>query len=54
MESTDGLRTVANYAKQEGVTAAYIYKLVKENKMKFVEINGVKFVDTNVYPSIRR
>jgi hypothetical protein len=46
------LKTVKNFAVGEGVTASYIYKLVKENKMKLVMIDGVKFVDTSMYPTI--
>mgnify|MGYP001602189194 CR=1 FL=1 len=46
------LKTVKNYALGEGVTASYIYKLVKEHKMQLVMIDGVKFVDTKQYPTI--
>jgi|GEM_PF-2560847 len=46
------LKTIKNFALSEGVTPAYIYKLVKENRMSLVEIDGVKFVDTHVYSTI--
>jgi len=46
------LKTVKNYALGEGVTASYIYKLVKEGKMKVIVIDGVRFVDTQVFPTI--
>jgi len=46
------LKTVKNFALGEGVTPSYIYKLVKENKMELVMIDGVKFVDTNKYNAI--
>jgi hypothetical protein len=46
------LQTVKNYAQQHGVTASYIYKLEKEQKMQLVLIDGVKFVDVKVYPGI--
>lgn len=46
------LRTVKNFALGQNVTPAYIYKLVKENRMELVMIDGVKFVDTTVYKSI--
>jgi hypothetical protein len=46
------LKTIKNFALSEGVTPAYIYKLVKENKMSFVEIDGVKFVDTSKFATI--
>lgn len=46
------LKTVKNFALGEGVTASYIYKLVKEGKMQLIMIDGVKFVDTAKFPSI--
>lgn len=36
----------------ESVTTSYIYKLVKENKMKAVDIDGVKFIDILKYPTL--
>ena len=48
----DALRTIKNYAKKLDVTPAYIYKLIKENRMVAVIIDGVFFIDTNKYPSI--
>lgn len=46
------LKTIKNYAVGEGVTPSYIYKLVKESKMRLVTIDGMKFVDVSVYPTI--
>jgi hypothetical protein len=46
------LKTIKNYALGEGVTPSYIYKLVKEKKMELIMIDGVKFVDTQKFPSI--
>ncbi len=46
------LQTVKNYADSFGVTAAYIYKLVKEGRMNLYEIDGVKFVRTDIYVTI--
>ena len=46
------LQTVKNYADSFGVTAAYIYKLVKEGRMSLFEIDGVKFVNTIEYATI--
>lgn len=46
------LKTVKNYALGEGITPSYIYKLVKEGKMRLVHIDNVKFVDTKQYPTI--
>jgi hypothetical protein len=46
------LQTVKNYAVNFGITPAYIYKLVKEQRMSLFEIDGVKFVDTKQYATI--
>ena len=46
------LKTVKNFALSEGVTPSYIYKLVKENKMTLVLIDGVRFVDISVYTTL--
>lgn len=43
---TSQLQTIKNYATAQGVTASYIYKLVKESKMHTVTIDGVQFIDT--------
>ena len=37
---------------KEKVTSAYIYKLMKEEKMQPVMIDGVQFIDTVKYPTI--
>jgi ABC-type antimicrobial peptide transport system permease subunit len=44
------LQTIKNYAVLNNVTASYIYKLAKENKMQIVNIDGVQFVNTKQYP----
>lgn len=49
---TNNLMSVKNYADKEGVTASYIYKLVKKDIMELFEIDGVKFVEINKYPTI--
>jgi excisionase family DNA binding protein len=46
------LMTVKNYAKRENVTTSYIYKLIKEGKMSSFVIDGMQFIQVNVYPSI--
>lgn len=46
------LKTVKNFASSHGVTASYIYKLVKEGKMDLVVIDNVRFVDTSIYKTI--
>lgn len=48
----NSLKSVKNYALRESVTTSYIYKLVKENKMNAVDIDGVKFIDLTKYPTI--
>ena len=46
------LMTIKNYARREGVTPSYIYKLANESKMKIVMIDGVKFVDVEEYATL--
>ena len=46
------LMTIKNYALKQKVTPSYIYKLVKEGKMKVVSIDGVQFIDTSRFPNI--
>ena len=48
------LQTIKNYANKRGVTTSYIYKLIKEQKLETVEIDGVKFIDTKMFPAIRK
>ena len=48
----NGLLTIKNFAKKFDVTASYIYKLIKENKMEAVIIDGVQFIDTSVFAKI--
>ena len=50
----DNLKTIKNYAKKEDVTASYIYKLIKEDKLEPVIIDGVQFIDTERFPSIHQ
>jgi hypothetical protein len=38
------LKTIKNYATSRGFTPQRIYQLEKEGKIKFTEIDGVKFV----------
>lgn len=48
----DNLMNVKNYANREGVTASYIYKLEKQGRMYLFQIDGVKFVEINKYPTL--
>ena len=38
------LITIRNYAKSKGITTQYVYTLVKSGKVKYQEIDGVKFI----------
>lgn len=48
------LQTIKNFAVANHVTPAYIYKLIKEKKMKPVIIDNVQFIDTSVYSTLPR
>lgn len=47
------LRTIKNYAVKNNVTPTYIYKLIKEGKLKVVMIDNVQFIDSLEYPSLK-
>lgn len=53
MKNKETLKTVKNYAKMQGYTTAYIYKLIKESKMIAIVIDGVYFIDLSKYPTIK-
>lgn len=40
----ENLKTVKNYAKLKGVSIQYIYKLLKQKKLKIKKIDGVIFI----------
>jgi hypothetical protein len=40
-------KTVANYAKDNGVTVGYIYHLIKDGRLKAEIIDGIKFIDVS-------
>lgn len=46
----NNLMTVKNYARREGVTPAYIYKLIKQSRMESLSIDGVQFIEVNKFP----
>jgi predicted ATP-dependent serine protease len=48
----ENLQTIKNFALQAKVTPSYIYKMVKEDKMDTVVIDGVQFIDTTKFPTI--
>lgn len=39
------LKTVRNYAMDQGKTVQQIYNWIKDDKCKCVEIDGVKFIE---------
>jgi hypothetical protein len=41
------LRTVRNFATDKGKTTQWAYDLIKKNKVKVKEIDGVKFIIVN-------
>lgn len=49
----ESLQTIKNYAMKQGVTPSYIYKRVKEHKMAVVTIDGVQFINTKDFPTIK-
>lgn len=49
---TAHLMTIKNYAADKGITASYIYKLIKENKMTCLMIDGVQFIETDKFPNL--
>ena len=49
---TNNLMTIKNYASKEDVTTSYIYKLIKEGKMDSFVIDGIQFIQVNLFPSI--
>jgi len=48
----NNLKTIKNFALQNKVTASYIYKLIKEGKMKPIIIDDVQFIDMSVYKAL--
>lgn len=50
--NTEKLQTIKNYALANGVTTSYIYKLIKEEKMNSFVIDGVQFIQTDIYKTI--
>ncbi len=48
----DNLIGVGNYAKQNNVSTAYIYKIIKEEKLPSIKIDEVFFIDKSEYPNL--
>ena len=47
----ENLKTVQNFSRQYGYSTVYIYRLIKQGKLKSVEIDGVKFIDMGSVPT---
>lgn len=49
------LVTIRTFALWKGCTESYIYRLIREGKMKAVEIDGVKFLSLSdeVYQQVK-
>ena len=41
---TSKLITIRSYAEQNGYTTAWVYELIKNKKVKSIEVDGVKFI----------
>lgn len=39
-----GLQKVSTYAREQGISTTWVYKLAEEGKLEIVEIDGMKFV----------
>ena len=48
----DNLQTVKNYAADLNFSTSYIYKLIRENKLEAVEIDGVQFINIKKNPEL--
>jgi len=51
---TDNLLSINSFAKAEGVTPSYIYKLIGAGFIVPDEIDGSKFIDKTVYKNIKK
>jgi hypothetical protein len=51
---TENIKTIKSYALLNKVTTAYIYKLIGQNRITPVVVDGVKFIDLVAYPSIQK
>ncbi len=38
------LKTVSNFAKEKGFTRQHVYRLIKNNEINSIEIDGIKFI----------
>lgn len=47
------LVTIRSYADLKGFTTQHVYRLIKEEKLTVVEIDGVKFIDQDKKPKLK-
>jgi excisionase family DNA binding protein len=40
----DNLMTVSNYANLKGLSRQHVYRLVQNNELTLIEIDGIKFI----------
>jgi excisionase family DNA binding protein len=54
MKQYQHLKTVQNFATMLDVTRSYVYRMIREQKIKAVEIDGVLFIDTTKVKSLKQ
>ncbi len=52
MNELENLKTASTYARMKGVSTSYIYKLIRDNKLKSIVIDEVIFINIKLYPPI--
>ena len=40
------LKKISNFAKQNDISVTWVHKLAEQKKIEIIEIDGVKFVDS--------
>lgn len=49
---TNYLKTVHHYANLMGVTTSYIYRMIKQERIAAIDIDGMQFIDIGKFPAI--
>lgn len=47
----ESLKTIQNFSREYGYSTSYIYRLIKDGKIKSEVIDGVYFIDMSRLPS---
>lgn len=47
------IKTVKNYAKMQGVSTSYIYRMIREQRLTAIDIDGVLFIDYLKHKSLK-